>query len=312
MTINNGIWPTMLTPFRDGAIDYSAVSKMTEWYLENGVDGLFAVCQSSEMFYLSLDERIELASFVQKEAAGRVQVIASGHISDSTEDQIEEIKRIADTGISAFVLVSNRLAKTEESDDVAKRNIEMILNRTRGITFGLYECPYPYKRLLTPALLKWCADTGRFAFLKDTCCDVDMLRKKLDAVKGTGLKIFNANSATLLESLHMGGAGFCGVMANIHPRLYVYLYESWQKEPEKARFLQNFLTMGSWIERQFYPVNAKYHMNLAGVPMSLESRCADSKNFSPLFKSEVEQLYRLSEYVLQKLGQKMPEKEKLA
>ena len=69
----------MLTPFTDNnEVDYHALEQLINWYIENGVDGLFAVCQSSEMVYLSLEERIEIASFVKQKAKGRVPVIASG------------------------------------------------------------------------------------------------------------------------------------------------------------------------------------------------------------------------------------------
>lgn len=46
-----GVWPVMVTPFtKGGAIDYPALSALIAWYEERGADGLFAVCQSSEMF----------------------------------------------------------------------------------------------------------------------------------------------------------------------------------------------------------------------------------------------------------------------
>ena len=61
-----------------------------------------------------------------------------------------------------------------------------------------------------------------------------MIKAKLDAVKGTNLRIFNANSATLLESLRLGCAGFSGVMANFHPELYAELCEIYESNPEKA------------------------------------------------------------------------------
>ncbi len=45
----DGIWPTMVTPFDDsGEIDYPALDSMVDWYIENGSNGLFATCQSSE------------------------------------------------------------------------------------------------------------------------------------------------------------------------------------------------------------------------------------------------------------------------
>lgn len=84
----NGIVPVMLTPFAaDERIDYPALAKLIDWYLEKGVDALFAVCQSSEMQFLSLEERVELARFVVQRVNGRIPVIASGHISDDIEAQ---------------------------------------------------------------------------------------------------------------------------------------------------------------------------------------------------------------------------------
>ena len=83
---NNGVWPVMLTPFTDdNRVDYDSLEKLINWYIENGVAGLFADCQSSEMFFLSLEERVELARFIKEKAAGRVPVVASGHISDMIE-----------------------------------------------------------------------------------------------------------------------------------------------------------------------------------------------------------------------------------
>ena len=89
--------------------------------------------------------------------------------------------------------------------------------------WGFYECPYPYKRVLSAENIKWCADTGRFFFLKDTCCDARQIQEKLKVLKGTQLKLYNANTATLLESLRGGAAGYSGVMANFHPELYEWL-----------------------------------------------------------------------------------------
>lgn len=290
-SIASGVWPTMVTPFTaDKAIDYAALERMIEWYIENGVHGLFAVCQSSEMFFLTLKERAQLARFVKERAAGRIPVIASGHISDAILDQIEEIKRIAAGGVDAFVMVSNRLAAADESEDVWKRNAETILSLAPDVAFGIYECPYPYKRLLSPELLKWCADTGRFLFLKDTCCDVAQIEAKLEAVQGSPLKLFNANSATLLDSVRRGAAGFSGIMANFHPDLYVRLLELAVADPAAADRLQNYLGLASAIGGQLYPLNAKYHMRLEGLPLELAGRSLDAGAFTAAMRKEVEQL----------------------
>ena len=71
-----GSWPVMLTPFtEDNKIDYDGLKELVDWYIKNGVSGMFAVCQSSEMFYLSLEERVKYAAKTVEFAAGRVPVL---------------------------------------------------------------------------------------------------------------------------------------------------------------------------------------------------------------------------------------------
>ncbi len=105
------------------------------------------------------------------------------------------------------------------------------------LSLRIYECPHPYKRLLSLDELVHCAGTGRFRFLKDTCCDIATIRKREQALCGSPMRLYNANAATLLESMRTEAAGFSGVMANFHPELYVWLVQSWQREPEKAEML---------------------------------------------------------------------------
>ena len=92
-----GLWPVMLTPFTDeGEVDYSSLERLIDWYEKGGATGLFADCQSSEIFFLSLKERAEIARFVVSHA--HVPVIASGHVSEGFSDQLEELKLIASSG----------------------------------------------------------------------------------------------------------------------------------------------------------------------------------------------------------------------
>ncbi|MDO5424401.1 MAG: dihydrodipicolinate synthase family protein [Eubacteriales bacterium] len=291
-----GVWPVMVTPFtKENKVDDKALKPLVEWYIEEGVNGLFAVCQSSEMFTLTLEERIGLAKKVVEYTHGRVPVIASGHISDRIEDQIFELQQMAATGIDALILITNRMAKEEESDDVWIRNTEQILEALPAdMHLGLYECPYPYKRILSEKVTKWCADTGRFYFLKDTSCDMKSIRMKLAACQGSHLKLYNANTATLLESLRAGAYGYSGVMANMHPGLYRILCENYRSRDREVEKLEEFLTMCALIERQCYPVNAKYYLQLEQVGMDLFSRVKDYRELSETYKKEVIMLRDLS------------------
>ncbi|MDA3941746.1 MAG: dihydrodipicolinate synthase family protein [Spirochaetia bacterium] len=292
------VWPTMVTPFKeDLSIDYAALEKLVEWYIERGVSGLFAVCQSSEMHQLSLRERVELSSAVLKLSAGRVPVISSGHISSSSPDQIEEIKAIADTGVDAVILVTNLLAGEAEPDSVWQKRMEVILSSIPGdINLGLYECPFPYKRLLSNELIDWIISTDRFAYLKDTCCDLDTIKKRAEMSSGSNLKLYNANAASLLGSLRVGYSGYCGIMTNFHPELYVKLCENWSDATNEIENLQNFIGLASVIEYQYYPVNAKYLLQLEGLGFTLKSRKQNYLGLNSSMKMEVEQMRNLTCY----------------
>ena len=298
MTIPNGIYPTMVTPFTaDNKIDYAALQPMVEWYIRNGVNGLFAVCQSSEMFFLSLEERVRLAHEVLKLANGRISVIASGHISDSIEDQIEEIKAISAVGPDAFVLVANRLAGEDEDEDVFKRNLDKLLNAIPDIPLGFYECPYPYHRLFSTPLLRHVAKTGRFQFLKDTCCDLDRIIQRIQAVAGTPMKIYNANTVFLLESLRAGCAGFSGIMGNYHPQIYRWLFEN-QDHPQAQEMQLMISAMGQCLQ---YPRSAKYYLSLEGVPIAEYSR-SNPEVLNPESKEWAAQMQQLTRRLERVLG----------
>ena len=63
--IKSGVYPTMVTPFTDdNKIDFNGVKQILDWYAAKGTDGIFAICQSSEIFYLSFEERLELIKFI--------------------------------------------------------------------------------------------------------------------------------------------------------------------------------------------------------------------------------------------------------
>lgn len=294
----DGVYPVMLTPFTEkNQVDYEALGKLVDWYIDAGAAGLFAVCQSSEMFYLSLEERAAIAEFVVKKAAKRASVIASGHISDSLDDQAEELQAIAETGVDAVILLTNRLAEETQSDEIWLENLKYLLERLpKDMPLGFYECPYPYKRIISPELLKWCAETGRFYFLKDTSCDIENIKEKLKVIKGTELKLFNANSATLLESLELGASGYSGVMANFHPEIYTWLTGHFREQPEKARLRNDFLTVASFIECKAYPVNAKYYQMQIGNFNSLQTRTKSPDLCNDTGRKEVEQLDRLTKW----------------
>ncbi len=291
---NKETWVTMITPYtKSGEVDYAGIDKIVDWYVDCGVDGIFSVCLSSEMFHLSLEERVNIGRRVVEAARGRIRVVVSGHVSDGMEDQIHELTEMSKVGAEAVVLVTNRLADENEDDDVWIRNTQTILDALPGVTFGLYECPVPYKRLLTEKTIRWCISTGRFVFLKDTCCDIDLLKERIDLVRGTGFKLFNANAETLFETMRYGADGFCGVMLNFHPDLYAYLVKHCDEDTDTVELYRTFAHVASAAEGWVYPISAKYTMQLNGIGITNLSRTADIAKFDHVKRQAVEQLDHL-------------------
>ena len=223
-----GVWPVMLTPFdAQREIDWASLKKLIDWYIAAGVHGLFTNCQSSEMFYLSDSESLQLTRFVLDYVDGRVPVVASGHTACGLAQQIDQVGRMAETGVDSVILISNRFALPHESDALALANLRALTAAvSERVGIGVYECTHPYKRLLSDEIVSWCAASGRYTFIKDTCCQIETIRRRLALVRGSRLRIANANGQTLLASLQAGCHGYSGVMTNFHPELYVWLYEN--------------------------------------------------------------------------------------
>jgi len=302
-SIPNGVWPTMITPFTSSNIpDFRAISAICDWYIARGCDGIFAVCQSSEMHYLSEREKLDIGRCVAESCSGRVPVVASGHTSPDPDEQKRGIEAMMKTGADAYVLVSNTLDPQNLGDDVFEENIQAIFRAFPEVKFGIYECPHPYKRLLSTAFIKRHASGGQLVFVKDTCCERERIRERLEVSKGTPLKLFNANAATLYDSLINGAAGYSGVMANYHPELYRWLISHLKSEPDKAKLLADVLTVAAMIEMRIYPVSAKYHMNLAGIPMETVTRSADAGKLDQNARIEAESLLALERKLQAMLG----------
>lgn len=302
--INSGVWPVMITPFTDdNKPDFKAIKGLCDWYVEKGCTGIFAVCQSSEMAFLTEQEKLDIAKAVADAVDGRIQVVASGHTADDKPTQFREIENMMKIpGIGAYVLVSNRLDQKHEGEAVFMANAREIFDRFPQVDFGIYECPMPWKRLVSTEFLKEVAPEGRMVFLKDTCCDYELIRERLKAVEGTPLKIFNANAASWYDSYCHGSAGYNGVMANFHPDLYKWAYDHKDDQPERAQKVADWLTMAAMIEMRVYPVSAKYHQNLVDVPMGLTTRSADVSKLDKNAMQEVHSLISMEQELRKMLG----------
>ncbi len=272
-----GIWPPALTAFTPaGELDMAGNRALFEQYAAAGVDGLFVTCLTGELNCLSIDEILRLNRLAVEVAAGRFPIVGGVMPAEGGIDAIaRDAVRLAETGVAAVVVLVSQLAGPDESDDRLLANAERLLQLTGDLPLGLYECPKPYHRRLEEETLARLAATGRFLFFKDTCCDIARIRRRIELIHGTPLRLYNANAATLLDSFRAGADGYCGVGANYYPELFRQLWQ--RRSLAEADEIQHFIAANDSLADlgKAYPVSAKYMMQLFGVPMSLRCRITE-------------------------------------
>ena len=292
---NKEFVPVMLTPFKDnGEIDFKGLTALTEFYLEAGAAGLFANCQSSEMFLLSNEERLAVTEHVIKVAAGAVPVVAAGTFGGDLESQGDFVKRMYDTGLDAVIVITSMLAGEWESPEAFDERFHILLNLTEGIPLGFYECPVPYKRVLSATQLKTFVETGRIIYYKDTCLDINLIKAKLAVTRSyPAFGLYDAYMGHAVDTLRAGSAGLSCIQGNYFPELVVWLchhYDDSSKKTEVAR-VQQFLIDNMDVMHQVYPVVAKYFLQKRGMNISMFTR-----NFSGVFnqqiRTQIDQLFQ--------------------
>jgi 4-hydroxy-tetrahydrodipicolinate synthase len=267
--------PVMVTPFNLKAkVDLDVVSTLVDFYLTTGVKGFFANCLSSEMYSISEDERLELTEHIVRYVNGRVPVVATGSFGLTIEDKAEFTKKIYDTGIEAVILITGHYANVDDDDQVLLNNFGKMFRLTNNIPLGLYECPAPYKRILTPEVFKALLDSDRLVYHKDTSIELSQVKAKLELVKNSKLEFYDAHTPNAMYSLQMGAKGMSSISGNFYPEVLVWMCNN-ATNPDKyedVKWLQSELTRVDPLIHQAYPMSAKYFLRKRGLPIRTISR----------------------------------------
>ncbi len=282
----------MLTPFHeDGAIDYKALTALTEFYLESGSAGLFANCLSSEMFELTEAERLQIIRHVLSVANGQVPVVATGTFGGPIAGQAEFVRKVADLGVDAVILITGLLADQQDPDAVFEDNVFQLLDQTGQVPVGFYECPVPYKRLISPRQLGQFVDTGRVIYHKDTSLDISLIREKLALARNPAFGLYDAYMVHAVESLKAGAAGLSCIQGNFFPELIVWLCEHYDQEElqEEVARVQQFMIDSMDVIHDVYPTVSKYFLQQRGFGLSTYTR-REVGTFTPAVRTRVDQL----------------------
>ncbi|GAA3908390.1 dihydrodipicolinate synthase family protein [Microbacterium invictum] len=259
-----GPWPVMLTPYRDDlGLDFDGLDAYTDWLIELGAAGLFAVSLSSEMYDLSPDEQLAVAARVRTRADGRAPVIASATATGDWRAQADRIAEIAATGVDAVVLITSLVVAPDATENAWIDTVERILDAVPGVDLGIYECPLPFKRLLPVHTVRWLAQTGRFTFYKDTSHSLETMTERLNVIGDTRMRLYNAAIGSLVPSIRAGAAGLSGYAANVYPDLVAWLCHHADDHDADVLRLQHLLTVAEHCINLRYPASAKYLLDAA-------------------------------------------------
>ena len=270
-----GFIPVMLTPFySNGKIDFETLSKLTEKYIEWGAVGLFANCLSSEMFELSSDERLQVIETVLKVADGRVPVVATGTFGDSIDEMAEFSNKIWSLGVDAVIVLNNLLASEQETDAIFLERFYHWMELTPGVKFGFYECPVPYKRLISLEVFQELLPSGRFIYHKDTSLSISNIKDKVIAKQNSTLGIYDAYMVHAVDALKLGINGLSCIQGNFFPELVVWLCHNFDRDDNKILVdeIQQFFIDSMEVIHQSYPVSAKYVLSRRGFDIGLTTR----------------------------------------
>jgi 4-hydroxy-tetrahydrodipicolinate synthase len=293
--------PVMLTPFKgNGQIDLNGLTCITDFYLKAGAKGLFANCQSSEMFELNNQERLLIVKHTVQMAEGKVPVVAVGNFGTTIAQQSDFIHQIYETGVKAVIIVTSLVAAEQESNEVFEERIFELLNLTGQIPLGFYECPEPYKRLLSAKQLEKFAATGRIIYHKDTSLDISMIKDKLKVTRDVdSFGLYDAYAVNAVASLQAGAAGLSCIQGNFFPELIAWLCEHFNEFElhESVSKVQRFLTHHMDVVHYAYPTVAKYYLQKRGINVSAFTR-TNTQRFSSDVKQKINELF--DDYLLLK------------
>lgn len=265
-----GVFTALVTPFKDGAIDYTAFDALVERQVAAGVAGLVPVGTTGEAATLSDEEAYRLISRTVEIASGRAFVMAGTGAND-TRKTIEKAKRAEQAGADALLVVTPYYNKPSQAGLVAHYSavaeateLPLMLYSVPGrcgIEIEATTCAILAEKHANIVAIKEAGGAAaRVTQLRQACAD--------------RLAIHSGDDGLTLPFLSLGAIGVTSVVANIAPREMVRLVDAWQEgDTAKALMLHEMiaeLTDAMFIESNPGPVKAALALsNLAGPEMRL-------------------------------------------
>jgi 4-hydroxy-tetrahydrodipicolinate synthase len=239
-----GAMTALVTPMRDGKVDFEAYTKLVEWQITSGIDALVAVGTTGESATLDFDEHIAVIAHTVKVAAGRVPVIA-GAGGNATAEALELTRRSVDAGADALLHVTPYYNRPNQ--DGLFRHFEAIAKSTK-LPIILYNVPTRTGCDLLPDTVVRLAAIDNIVAIKEATGNL-VRASELIARVGNKINVISGDDATAFPLYAVGGKGVISVVSNVAPARMAEMWDAaaagnWSRAREihyQLRVLNNLL-----------------------------------------------------------------------
>jgi 4-hydroxy-tetrahydrodipicolinate synthase len=214
-----GCTVALVTPFKDGEVDYAALGASIDWQVAQGTPVLSPVGTTGESPTLSHDEHERVIGAVVERAAGRAKVMA-GTGSNSTAEAVRLTKFAAKAGADAALVVSPYYNRPTQEGLYAHfaRIAEGV-----DLPIVLYNVPSRTGRNVEPATVERLAKVGPIVAVKEASGSLDQVSEILAR---TDLTVLSGDDSLTLPMMAVGAEGVVSVAGNVVPKDVIALVEA--------------------------------------------------------------------------------------
>jgi len=212
-TLFVGSGVAIVTPFKNGGIDFEAFEKLIKFQLENNTDSIIVAGTTGESATMSDSEQLSAIEFVVKKVAGKVPVIA-GTGSNNTVHCIHMSQAAEKLGVDGLLVVTPYYNKTSPHGLV--RHFMDVADSV-NIPIIVYNVPSRTGMNVSAEALCEMSKHQNIVAIKEASGDLSLATKMMKLCGGT-VDLYSGNDDVVLPLLAIGGKGVISVAANVVPQ----------------------------------------------------------------------------------------------
>jgi 4-hydroxy-tetrahydrodipicolinate synthase len=206
-----GLTVALVTPFKNGAVDYDALTRLVDWHVEQGTDGLAPVGTTGESPTLDHEEHERVIAAVVERARGRIKVMP-GTGSNSTKEALRLTKFAKKAGANGALMVGPYYNKPTQEGYY--RHFATVAEAAE-LPIVLYNIPGRTGSNILPETIARLAKLPNIVAIKEATGSMD----QASAIAALcDLTILSGDDSLTLPLLSIGGRGVISVVGNIVPR----------------------------------------------------------------------------------------------